>query len=105
MKLRCTILFLWGLLCLSFSALSEEDYILGAGDQLEIRVYGHPDLTATSTLGSDGNITFQFVGELSAQGLTVNQLAARIQSGLADGYIVNPLVSINIFEPSKKSRL
>ncbi|MCY7296106.1 polysaccharide biosynthesis/export family protein [Alteromonas sp. a30] len=96
MRLRCSILLLWGLLCISFAAFSADDYILGAGDQIEIRVYGHPDLTTKSTLGSDGFITFQFVGELPAQGLTVNQLSNRIQSGLADGYIVNPLVSINI---------
>lgn len=98
MKLRCSILLLLGLLCTSFAAFSNDDYILGAGDQLEIRVYGHPDLTAAATLGSDGNITFQFVGELPAQGLTVAQLSNKIQTGLADGYIVNPLVSINIIK-------
>lgn len=92
------MLWMWGLLCLSFSAASETDYVLGAGDQIEIRVYGHADLTTKATLGSDGKMTFQFIGELQAQGLTINQLSTHIKEGLADGYIVNPLVSINILK-------
>ncbi len=96
MKAWYSVLWLWGLVLMSFPAASETDYVLGAGDQIQIRVYGHPDLTTTATLGSDGKMTFQFIGELQAQGLTINQLSVHIKDGLADGYIVNPLVSINI---------
>ncbi len=84
--------------CALAQAQAQTDYILGAGDRIQIKVYGHSDLVTTSTLGSDGKITFQFVGELQAAGLTVNQLAEQIRIGLDGDYIINPLVSVNIFK-------
>lgn len=86
------------LLLSSAFAYAQSDYILGAGDRIQITVYGHPDLTSQTTLGSDGKITFQFVGELQATGLSVNQLSERIRVGLAGDYIVKPLVSVTILK-------
>lgn len=92
-RLLLSIICLTGM---SFLAQAESDYVLGPGDHIQIKVYGHEDLTVSSTLGSDGKITFQFVGELQAAGITVADLAEKIRSGLAGDYIINPLVSINI---------
>jgi len=92
-RLLLTVFYLFGM---SFLVQAESDYVLGPGDQIQIKVYGHEDLTTSSMLGSDGKITFQFVGELQAAGVTVAMIAEKIRSGLADDYIINPLVSINI---------
>jgi len=92
-RLLLSIICLFGI---SFLAQAESDYVLGPGDHIQIKVYGHEDLTVSSTLGSDGKITFQFVGELQAAGVTVADVAEKIRSGLAGDYIINPLVSINI---------
>lgn len=98
MKFFRFIVIALGCLGFSFIANAQSDYILGAGDQIQIKVYGHEDLTTLSTLGSDGKITFQFVGELRASGKTAHQLSEQIRLGLAGDYIIEPLVSVNILK-------
>ncbi|MBM4284576.1 MAG: hypothetical protein FJ128_04915 [Deltaproteobacteria bacterium] len=75
---------------------AQEGYQLGPEDEIEIRVWDHDDLTRKMRLGLDGRISFPFIGELRAQGHTVLQLQKEIEQRLAQGYIVNPHVSITV---------
>ena len=38
-----------------------EAYRINAGDQVEIRVYGHPDVGVTTRVGPDGTVGFRLV--------------------------------------------
>lgn len=81
--------------CCPFPSFGQE-YQLGPEDEIEIRVWDHDDLTRKMRVGLDGNISFPFVGELKAQGLTVLHLQKELERRLAQGYLIDPHVSITI---------
>ena len=89
------ILFLIGgqlgtLLC------SQDDYRLGAEDEIQIRVWSHDDLTRTTRVGLNGTISFPFVGEMQAQGLSVQDLQKELERRLGPKYIIDPQVTITV---------
>jgi polysaccharide biosynthesis/export protein len=75
---------------------AQEDYVLGPEDEIEIKVWDHDDLTRQTRVGLDGRISFPFIGEVRAQGLSVLELQRELERRLGDGYIVDPHVSISI---------
>ncbi len=81
----------------AFSA-ATQDYIVGEGDVLNLTVYEHDDLTMTVRVSGEGTITLPLIGDVNVRGLTLNQIARKITTLLADGYIVNPQVNIFIHE-------
>ena len=77
---------------------AQGDYILGPEDVLEIIVWGHEDLKRELPISLEGQITFPLIGEVKAAGRTTQQLEKVITRKLADGYIVNPQVTISVSE-------
>ncbi|MDY6904869.1 MAG: SLBB domain-containing protein [Thermodesulfobacteriota bacterium] len=75
-----------------------ENYIIGSGDTFRIEVYEHPDLNTTVQVDGEGRIRFPLIGEIKASERSVSQLSDLIEQKLADGYIINPQVSIIITE-------
>ena len=73
----------------------EPIYRMNAGDEIEIRVYGHEDLGMTTRIGPDGIIGFAFMGQVKLSGLTIADGAEQIRAGLAP-YVKNPVVSITV---------
>lgn len=71
------------------------EYILGFGDELEISIYRHDEMTKKVRILPDGKIQYPLVGEIYAQGLSVNQLRDKLREGLLK-YYVDPQVSINV---------
>ena len=72
-------------------------YSLGPGDQLKISVFGEEGMeNQTYTIDSDGSITFPLISRILAGGLTVGEFQDRLKAKLADGYIRNPQVSIDV---------
>lgn len=82
----------------NMSIASSQEYILGNGDILVVDVYEHPDLKTTVRIGGNGTITLPLVGQVAAADASVKDLAEKIETLLADGYIVNPQVNIFIEE-------
>ncbi|MDD3581975.1 MAG: polysaccharide biosynthesis/export family protein [Desulfobacca sp.] len=94
-------LFMTILICSSLSiipALGQENYVLGPEDEIEIKVWDHEDLTRKLRVGLDGRFSYPFIGQINAQGRTVIELQKEIERRLADGYIVDPHVSITVTE-------
>lgn len=75
-----------------------ENYIVGPGDFLDIKVYDHPDLSVKIRVTGDGKIRFPLVGELTAQGRGTSEIAEKLEEKLGDGYIINPQVSVSLTE-------
>jgi polysaccharide export outer membrane protein len=74
-------------------------YKLAAGDVITIRVFGEDDLSRDKIRVSDGGtIPYPALGELKALGMTIGELEHTITTGLKDGYLVNPRVSVHIEE-------
>ncbi len=75
-----------------------QDYIVGEEDLLRITVYDNPDLSTVARVSGDGIINFPLIGNLKVEGLTTLQIARLVTSRLADGYIVDPHVSVFVEE-------
>lgn len=71
-------------------------YKLGTGDQLHITTFDEPQLTGDFVVGSDGHISMLMVGDIQARGRTTDEVRKDIEARLADGYIRNPTVSVQV---------
>jgi polysaccharide biosynthesis/export protein len=78
--------------------LAQEEYRLGPEDVIEVTVWGHQDLQRQVAIALDGTITFPLIGEVKAAGKSIQGLEKALAQKLADGYLVNPQVSINVKE-------
>ena len=79
--------------------LDETKLTLGPGDKLElVMFYGSRENKATYTLDASGQMEVQFIGPVHAGGKIVNDVKAEIEQRLKDGYIKEPIVSLNIVE-------
>ena len=79
--------------------LDESTLVLGSGDKLSLTVYfGARSIAANYTLDSSGQISVQFIGNVTAVGKTLSALRDEIKARLADGYINDPIVALSIIE-------
>ena len=90
-------------LALTFcGAAAAEEYIMTPGDQLQIYVLGHPDISSTRanndsayTVRPDGKMNFPLVGEIDVNGLTVYEFTQLLTKELSE-YIINPKITVNV---------
>ena len=90
-------------LALTFcGAAAAEEYIMTPGDQLQIYVLGHPDISSTRansdssyTVRPDGKLDFPLVGEIDVNGLTVFEFTNLLTKELSE-YIINPKITVNV---------
>lgn len=72
------------------------DYTLGPGDKIHIVVYGEVDLTTDVKIDKSGFISFPFLDDIQAIGLSTKQLEHVIRKGLLGDYLIDPQVSVSI---------
>ena len=84
------------------AAAPSNDYIMTPGDQLQIYVLGHPDISSTRanndsayTVRPDGKLNFPLVGEIDVNGLTVFEFTSLLTKELSE-YIINPKITVNV---------
>lgn len=75
---------------------------LGAGDEFEVRVYEEPGLTGAYVVSPSGQIDYPLLGSLTVEGLVPSQVAAMIRNRLAERYIRNPYVTVQVKSLSSK---
>jgi polysaccharide export outer membrane protein len=69
--------------------------VLGPGDELEVTVYGAPDLSGRTRVSNDGNILIPLIGYVRVAGLSSSEAEATIEAQLRKNNIVNdPHVSV-----------
>lgn len=73
-------------------------YIIGPGDNLQVFVWRHADLSVTVPVRPDGRITTPLVEEMVASGKTAAELARDMEAILAE-YIRSPKVNIIVTNP------
>lgn len=74
----------------------EDSYRLGTGDKVRVIVFGEVDLGGEFTIDGNGRISLPLIGDLAASGQTASALEQQIEGKLADGYVNNPRVSVEI---------
>ena len=80
-----------------------EDYMMTPGDQLQIYVLDHPDLSSTRAnadsayvVRPDGKVEFPLIGTIDTTGKSVTQFTEELRTRLSE-YIINPDVTVNVF--------
>jgi protein involved in polysaccharide export with SLBB domain len=79
-----------------------EDTGLGPEDELEITVYlgggsqKVEDISKVYPVSADGSLSFPMIGTVKAAGRTPTDVENDIKERLADGYIVNPNVTVQV---------
>lgn len=71
---------------------------LGVGDKLRITVFEEPGMSGDYAVGARGRLSLPLIGELVASDITLAELERRITEALADGFIQNASVSVELLE-------
>lgn len=69
---------------------------LGPGDALDIRVFDEDRFGGEFQVSDDGTIDFPMVGGIDVRGKTKDEVARLLEQRLADGYLKNPQVSVQV---------
>lgn len=80
-----------------------EDTRLGPQDLFEVRVFRQEKMSGTYAVSDDGTINFPEIGLVQIRGKTPAEVEQEIQTRLADGYLVNPTVSVLVKEYKSKT--
>jgi polysaccharide export outer membrane protein len=86
------------MLLLSAAARAQEDYHVGAGDVLDITVFGNDDLSRLATVQPSGAISLPLLGEVEVAGLTPAEIKSKLHGILARDFLVNPQVEVRVKE-------
>lgn len=78
-----------------FEPAADEEYTLGAGDQVSIQYPGRAELAATSTIGPDGRITLPLAGPIVVANLTREQAGQAITTALT-AYYTNITATVEV---------
>ncbi len=68
-------------------------YRIGPGDQIDIQVWRNQDLTLSTVVRPDGNITMPLIDDVQASGKTPMELAKDLEEALAF-YVKDPIVTV-----------
>jgi len=100
---KAMLFFLFLFVSMGFSKESFcQEYIVGEGDILVIRVYDNPDLDTTVRVGGDGIINMPLLGQIKVGGMDVSSIAKHIEERLANGYLISPQVNVFVEEYRSK---
>lgn len=71
-------------------------YRLNAGDRLRVTVFNEPALSNEFAVSGEGQISFPLVGNIPVGGKSVEEAQALLQSSLANGYVRDPKVTLEV---------
>lgn len=71
-------------------------YRLAAGDKLLITVFGEESLSREFSVTPQGDLAFPLLGDLPVSNLTVSELQEMLRTRLADGYVNDPRVTVEV---------
>jgi polysaccharide export outer membrane protein len=72
------------------------DYRLGTADKIRVIVYGETDLGGEFQIDATGEVRLPLIGQIKAGGLTAHDLETSIAAALADGYLNDPRVAVEV---------
>ncbi len=78
-----------------FEPAADEEYALGAGDEISLDFPGHPELGGKKVVGPDGRITLSLVGPLNVADKNRSQVAKLVVEALSS-YYKDLTVTVNV---------
>jgi len=86
----------------SAQPIDPKSYLIGPEDVLRIEVYREDTLSRPVNVRPDGKITLQLLGDVQAEGLTPERLAAQVKEAYSQ-YIKTPDVIVSVLAVNSKS--
>ncbi|MEF1292107.1 polysaccharide biosynthesis/export family protein, partial [Vibrio sp. M260118] len=75
----------------------EDTYVIGAGDKIQISVYGESDLSIDELyISNSGKFEYPYLGQLNALNKTPESLKNEIINGLKGDYLISPKVRVSV---------
>ncbi len=78
------------------SAAAPTAYRLGAGDRLQIAVYGEKDLSGEYDVDDTGSIAFPLVGAFPVNNMTPRQVETGLGDRLKRGLVTEPKINVSV---------
>lgn len=75
---------------------SIQDYRLDAGDRVRLIVFNEPTLSGEFAVSANGVLSVPLIGDVPAAGRTTPEISKEIETRLADGYLREPRVSMDV---------
>ena len=72
------------------------DYKLGIADKVRIIVFNEESLSGEFTVSDSGTLSLPLIGDVKATGRTPREVIRDIEAKLADGYLREPRVSMDV---------
>jgi polysaccharide export outer membrane protein len=72
-------------------------YRLGPNDGLRVSVWGRPELQTDTTVAPDGRVALPLAGNMSVQGLTLEEAAEKLAAQLKE-FVRDPIVTVELRE-------
>lgn len=73
-------------------------YLIGPGDQLQVDVFRVPDMATTGRVSELGTFVMPLIGPVAVGGLTSEQAGRKIATALAQDYLQDPQVNVQVLE-------
>ncbi len=73
-------------------------YRVGPGDVLKVNVWKHDELSQTVTVRPDGKVSLPLIGDVAADGRTVDEIATDVSKRGARYFQDNPPVTVQVSE-------
>lgn len=81
-----------------------DDYNIGVADVINVTVFGEPDASrSNATVDNDGTIDMPYIGRVKVAGQSTRAVEKEIRSRLAEKYLLNPSVSVEVVKYRSKS--
>ena len=80
------------------SSAAAQAYEIGAGDIVNVSVRGQDEFSGDFAVDGDGMLEYPILGPVKASEMTREELARKLTTLLADGYLKSPDVSVSIKE-------
>lgn len=71
-------------------------YLIGPGDELNIIIFGHPDLSGNFIVDPQGELAMPLIGRLPVRAKTVDQITEDITASYGGSFLVDPRVSVEL---------
>ena len=81
----------------------DEDYRIGINDVIEIQIEDAPELSGSFRITKSGSFLMPFLGRITAQNKTPEELSKLLTDGLRDRYLSNPNVKIVVRQYNSRS--
>ncbi|WP_159737474.1 polysaccharide biosynthesis/export family protein [Vibrio atypicus] len=96
-KILAILVFMFVLFSEVSAKAFEDTYKIGAGDRLQISVYGEDDLSIDELyISNGGRFEYPYLGQLNALNKTPEQLRNEIVRGLKGDYLIDPKVRVSV---------